>query len=574
MHVTDRPTPSSSPYQYGLGRTPANHLPLTPLGFLDRSAQVHPDGIAVVHAGTTQTWAQTRERAYRLASALALRGVQRGDTVAILAPNTPAMLEAHLGIPLCGAVINAINCRLDAEGIAFILQHGEARVLLVDSEFMALAEKAVEGLAHAPLVVVVHDTGLHGQSGLGAFDYEALLAEGDPAFEGVWPEDEWEPIALNYTSGTTGDPKGVVPSHRGAYLMSMLQLTDWAIPRSPVYLWTLPMFHANGWCFTWAITAAAGTHVCLRKVTAKAIFEAIAEHGVDHFCAAPTVLAMLANAPQNERIVLTRKVRVLTAGSPPPAAILQEISAMGFDVDHVYGITEVSGTPVSCVRQPGWAALPAAGRARLQARQGVRAAALEHLRVMHPDTLQPVPADGATAGEIMIRGNTVMKGYLKNPAATAKAFEGGWFHTGDIAVLHPDGYVQITDRSKDVIISGGENISSVEVEDVLHRHPAVMLAAVVAQPDERWGEVPCAFIELKPDAVGTVSAEDLITFCRENLARYKCPRQVVFDALPRTATGKIQKFRLREIAGSQDAITRLAQLPAEGVLERLSLPAR
>lgn len=557
-------TPRRSPYQHGLERTPANHLPLTPLGFLDRSAQVHPEGMAVVHAGSTQTWAQTRERAYRLASALAQRGVQRGDTVAILAPNTPAMLEAHLGIPLCGAVINAINCRLDAEGIAFILQHGEARILLVDSEFAALADKAVAGLGQPPLVVAIHDAGLPAQPAFGAIDYEALLAQGDPAFEGLWPEDEWDPIALNYTSGTTGDPKGVVPSHRGAYLMSMLQLTDWAMPRKPVYLWTLPMFHANGWCFTWAITAAAGTHVCLRKVTAKAIFEAIVEHGVDHFCAAPTVLAMLANAPAHERIALPRPVRVLTAGSPPPAAILQSIAAMGFDVDHVYGITEVSGTPVSCVRQPGWATtLPEAGRAQLQARQGVRAAALEHLRVLNPDTLQPVPADGVTAGEIMLRGNTVMKGYLKNPGATAQAFAGGWFHTGDIAVLHPDGYVQITDRSKDVIISGGENISSVEVEDVLHRHPAVLLAAVVAQPDERWGEVPCAFVELKPDAVGSVSAEELIDFCRSHLARFKCPRQVVFEALPKTATGKIQKFRLREIAGSREAITQLAQVQPE-----------
>jgi len=553
---------NSNPYQHGLDRVAANHLPLTPLGFLERSAQVHPQRTAVVHAGLRQTWAQTRDRAYRLASALVKRGVQRGNTVSILAPNTPAMLEAHFGIPLSGAVLNAINCRLDAEGIAFILRHGESKVLLVDSEFSALAAQAVAMLAHVPLLVRIDDVAAPGGAPPSGLDYEALLAEGDPAFEGVWPQDEWEPIALNYTSGTTGDPKGVVPSHRGTYLMSLLQLTDWAVPRAPVYLWTLPMFHANGWCFTWAITASAGTHVCLRKVSAAAIFDAILEHGVDHFCAAPTVLAMLANATPAERKPLPRRVRVLTAGSPPPAAILQAIAAMGFDVDHVYGITEVSGTPVSCVRQPEWDNLSASERARLQARQGVRAAALEQLRVLDPHSMQPVPHDGTTAGEIMVRGNTVMKGYLKNADATEKAFAGGWFHTGDIAVVHPDGYLQITDRAKDVIISGGENISSVEVEDVLHRHPAVLYAAVVAQPDERWGEVPCAFVELK---LGTdaVSEEGLIAFCRSHLAHFKCPRRVVFDALPKTATGKIQKFRLRDIAGSREAITRLAHLAAE-----------
>ncbi|WP_137920898.1 acyl-CoA synthetase [Hydrogenophaga sp. 2FB] len=551
-----------NPYRHGLERVEANHVPLTPLGFLDRSAQVHPQRVALVHAGLRQTWAKTRERAYRLASALVRRGVQRGDTVSVLAPNTPAMLEAHFGVPLSGAVLNAINCRLDAQGIAFILRHGESRVLLVDSEFSALAAQAVAMLEHAPLLIRIDDVATPAGTTTEGLDYETLLAEGDPAFDGVWPQDEWDPIALNYTSGTTGDPKGVVPSHRGTYLMSLLQLTDWAVPRAPVYLWTLPMFHANGWCFTWAITAAAGTHVCLRKVSAQTIFDAIVEHGVDHFCAAPTVLAMLANATPEERKPLPRRVRILTAGSPPPAAILQAIAAMGFDVDHVYGITEISGTPVSCVRQPEWDALPPADRARLQARQGVRAAALEDLRVLDPQTLREVPHDGATAGEIMVRGNTVMKGYLKNPEATAQAFAGGWFHTGDIAVVHPDGYLQITDRSKDVIISGGENISSVEVEDVLHRHPAVLHAAVVAQPDERWGEVPCAFVELKPGA-DVVSESELIGFCRSHLAHFKCPRRVVFDALPKTATGKIQKFRLREIAGSRDAITRLAGLAAD-----------
>ncbi|WP_342130876.1 AMP-binding protein [Hydrogenophaga sp. OTU3427] len=555
-----------SPYAQGLDRTPANFLPLTPLGFLDRAALVHPNRTALVHGTQRQTWQQTRDRCHRLASALVRRGIERGDTVSVLAPNTPAMLEAHFGVPLAGAVLNAINCRLDAEGIAFILRHGESRVLLVDREFAALASQAVAALEHRPLVIRIDDALAPDTPSEAAAlvydapDYEQLLAEGDADFEGVWPLDEWEPIALNYTSGTTGDPKGVVPSHRGTYLMSLLQLTDWAVPKAPVYLWTLPMFHANGWCFTWAITAAAGTHVCLRKVSAPAILDAITHQGVDHFCAAPTVLAMLASHPAADPTPLPRQVRVLTAGSPPPAAILQSIAAMGFDVDHVYGITEVSGTPVSCVRQPEWDALEDTDRARLQARQGVRAAALEQLLVLDPRTLEPVPRDGATTGEIMIRGNTVMKGYLKNTSATAKAFEGGWFHTGDVAVVHPDGYVQITDRSKDVIISGGENISSVEVEDVLHRHPSVLLAAVVAQPDERWGEVPCAFIELKADAEAVTEA-GLLAFCRDRLAHFKCPRRVVFGALPKTATGKIQKFRLRELAGSRDAITRLAAVP-------------
>jgi len=510
-----------------------------------------------VHGPLRQTWAQTRERCFRLASALVQRGVERGDTVSIVAPNTPAMLEAHFGVPLAGAVLNAINCRLDAEGIRFILAHGECRLLLVDREFAPIVQKALQGLDRAPTVVDIDDIGAPPSQAIGELDYEQLLREGDPAFEGVWPADEWEAIALNYTSGTTGDPKGVVASHRGTYLMSLLQLTDWAVPRAPVYLWTLPMFHANGWCFTWAITAAAGTHVCLRKVTAAGVFDAIAQHGVDHFCAAPTVLAMLAAAPDAMEASLRKPVRVLTAGSPPPAAILQAVGSMGFDVDHVYGITEISGTAVSCAWQPGWDVLPPAEQARLQARQGVRAAALEALAVMDPQTMQPVPADGTTAGEMVIRGNTVMKGYLKNPKATAQAFAGGWFHTGDIAVLHPDGYVQITDRSKDVIISGGENISSIEVEEMLHRHASVLHAAVVAQPDDRWGEVPCAFVELKP-GVSPPSDAELIAWCRDQLAHFKCPQRIVFMELPKTATGKIQKFRLREAAGSQLAITRLA----------------
>ena len=546
-------------YAQGLARAAANHVPLTPLRFLDRSAAAYPDRIALVHGALRQTWRQTRERCHRLASALARLGIRRGDTVSILAPNTPAMLEAHFGVPLAGAVLNAINCRLDAAGVAFILRHGECKLLLVDREFAPLAAAAVAGLEEPPLLVDINDPEAPMNEPVGETDYEALLAQGDPGFEGVMPEDEWDPIALNYTSGTTGDPKGVVPSHRGTYLMSLLQLTDWCVPRAPVYLWTLPMFHANGWCFTWAITAAAGTHVCLRKVSAASVFDAIAAHGVDHFCAAPTVMAMLANAAPQDRRPLPRAVRVLTAGSPPPAAVLEAIAEMGFDVDHVYGITEASGTPVSCAWQPAWDALGAPERAARQSRQGVRAAAFEDLRVADPQTLQPVPWDGVTSGEILMRGNTVMKGYLKNPQATAQAFAGGWFHTGDVAVVHPDGYLQITDRSKDVIISGGENISSVEVEDVLHRHPHVLHAAVVAQPDDKWGEVPCAFVELKPEAPRPSEAE-LIGFCRERVAHFKAPRRVVFmEALPKTGTGKIQKFRLREAAGSREAITRLVR---------------
>lgn len=548
-------TPETTPLN--LERTRANYVPLTPLGFLDRAALVHPDRTAIVHGSLRQTWTQTRERAYRLASALSRRGVRRGETVSIVAPNTPAMLEAHFGVPLAGAVLNAINCRLDAEGIAFILRHGECRVVLVDREFAPVVAKALSFLKEAPIVVDIADELAPAAATIGEIEYEQLLAEGDPSFEGVWPEDELEPIALNYTSGTTGDPKGVVPSHRAAYLMSLLQLTDWAMPRGPVYLWTLPMFHANGWCFTWAITAAAGTHVCLRKVTAGAVYSAIAEHSVSHLCAAPTVMAMLTSAPLSERREVKGNVRVLVAGSPPPASILQAASEIGFEVDHVYGITEASGTPISCARQAGWESLPDQERARLQSRQGVRAAALEHLDVVDEESMTPVPHDGVTSGEIVIRGNIVMKGYFKNPDSTRKAFHGGWFHTGDIAVVHPDGYVQITDRSKDVIISGGENISSVEVEDVLHCHPAVLYAAVVSQADAKWGEVPCAFVEVKPDAA-RVSEAELIAFCRERLAHFKCPRKVVFDSLPRTATGKIQKYRLREIAGSRKAISSLA----------------
>jgi fatty-acyl-CoA synthase len=557
---------SAAAYSQGLEKNEANHLPLTPLHFLDRTADVFPNRIALIHGPLRQTWSQTRERCYRLASALVGAGIEALDTVSIIAPNTPAMLEAHFGVPLSGAVLNTINCRLDAEGIAFILRHGESKLLLVDREFAPVVAKAIVGLDSPPRIVDINDALAPPAESVGFSDYESFLASGDPDFPGRWPADEWTPIALNYTSGTTGDPKGVVASHRGTHVMSLLQMTNWGLPRSPVYLWTLPMFHANGWCFTWAITAAAGTHVCLRKVNAQNIFAAISEHRVDHFCAAPIVLAGLAACPAAERPQLAKSVRILTAGSPPPSAVLESVGKMGFDVEHVFGITEISGTPVSCAWHDEWNELPIGEQARRKARQGVRAAALEHLRVADDETLQPVPANSQAPGELIVRGNTVMMGYLKNPDATAKAFAGGWFHTGDIAIVHPDGYAQITDRSKDIIISGGENISSVEVEEVLYRMPSVLHAAVVAQPDTKWGEVPCAFVELKPDGAD-LSESDIISFCRDQLAHFKCPRHVVFGKLPKTATGKIQKFKLREYAGSRDAIIKLAPMLADEIRE-------
>lgn len=549
---------SATAYSLGLEKNGANHVPMTPLHFLNRTADVYPHRTAIVHGSLRQTWGETRDRCHRLASALVKMGIQACDTVSILAPNTPAMLEAHLGVPMSGAVLNAINCRLDAEGVSFILRHGECKVLFVDSELSALAAKALTSLPNPPRVIDINDLeGPGGMPAVGDIDYESFLAGGDPDFAGVFPADEWTPIALNYTSGTTGDPKGVVASHRATYLMSLLQMTSWALPRAPTYLWTLPMFHANGWCFTWAITAAAGTHVCLRKVTAANVFHAIAEQGVDHFCAAPIVLAGIAATPLAARPTLARPVRVLTAGSPPPATVLEAVGAMGFDVEHVFGITEICGTPVGCAWQDAWGDLPIAQQARLKARQGVRAAALEHVRVGEVDTCEPVAADGLAAGEILIRGNTVMMGYLKNPSATATAFADGWFHTGDIAVVHPDGYMQITDRSKDIIISGGENISSIEVEEALYQFEGVLYAAVVAQHDEKWGEVPCAYLEMQPNAAQPTEA-DVIRFCRERLAHFKCPRRVLFCEIPKTATGKIQKFKLRQDAGSREAITKIA----------------
>jgi len=536
----------TNPFEIGLDRNAANYVPLSPLTFLERSAAVFPGRTSVIHGSRRYTWAETRDRCRRLASALRKRGIGRGDTVAVMAPNVPELFEAHFGVPMAGAVLNALNIRLDAETIGFILAHGEAKVLITDREFSAVMEKALAGLEKKPLVVDIDDDLAVGGKNIGALDYEALLAEGDPSFEGLRPADEWEAIALNYTSGTTGNPKGVVYHHRGAYLNALGNILVWSMPQHPVYLWTLPMFHCNGWCFPWTVTALAGTHVCLRRVEAKPIYHAIAELGVTHLCGAPIVMTMLLNAPAAEHRELPRPVSIMTAGSAPPATVIEGMEKLGFKIVHVYGLTEVYGPAVVCAWHDEWDDLPAAERAALKARQGVTYPVLEGLMVANPETLAPVPKDGATMGEVFMRGNIVMKGYLKNPSATEAAFAGGWFHTGDLGVWHEDGYIALKDRSKDIIISGGENISTIEVESVLYRHPAVMEAAVVARPDEKWGESPCAFVTLK---VGReASAEEIIAFCREHLARFKVPRTVVFGPLPKTSTGKIQKFVLRDHA--------------------------
>ena len=537
---------TTSPYDLHLDRTPANHAPLTPLGFLERTAQVHPDRIAVVHGAVRRTWAETEARCRRLAGALAARGIGKGDTVAVMAPNIPALFEAHFGVPMTGAVLNALNVRLDAETIAFILDHGEARVLLTDREFAPTVAKALELVARRPLVIDIDDPAGPGGALLGELEYEDFLATGDPGFAWSPPGDEWDAIALNYTSGTTGNPKGVVYHHRGAYLNAMGNVLVWGMPRHPVYLWTLPMFHCNGWCFPWTVTALAGTHVCLRRVEAKAIFAAIADHGVTHLCGAPIVMNMLIHAGEAERRPLPRTVELMTAAAPPPATVIAAMERQGFHITHVYGLTEVYGPAVVCDWHAEWETLPSEEQARLKSRQGVRYPVLEGLMVADPATLAPVPSDGSTMGEVFMRGNIVMKGYLKNPRATDEAFAGGWFHTGDLGVRHPDGYVELKDRSKDIIISGGENISTIEVEGVLYRHPAVLEVAVVARPDAHWGETPCAFVTLKEGQAAT--AEEIIAFARGNLARFKVPRTVVFGPLPKTSTGKVQKYALRERA--------------------------
>jgi fatty-acyl-CoA synthase len=541
-----------NPYQQGLERNDANYTVLTPVSFLAKAAYVYPDRVAVIHGAVRRTWRQVYERSRKLASALAKRGVKRGDTVAAMLPNVPAMVELHFGPAMFGAVLNTLNTRLDAEAIAFMLDHGEAKVLFTDAEFAPIIGKALKLVKTRPLVIDVADALYEGGAPLGELEYESFIAQGDPRFEWKPPPDEWDAITLNYTSGTTGNPKGVVYHYRGAYLNALNNILDWSMPKHPVYLWTLPMFHCNGWCFNWTVAAAGGTNVCLRKVEAKAILELIRDHKVTHYCGAPIVHAMLINAPAEWRTGIAHEVHALVAAAPPPAALIDGMAKIGFDITHVYGLTETYGPAAVCAKHPEWSALPVEEQVKLNGRQGVAYLLEEGMSVLDPQTMRAVPWDGETMGEIMFRGNITMKGYLKNPAASAEAFAGGWFHSGDLAVMQPDGYVKIKDRSKDVIISGGENISSQEVEDVLYGHPSVMMAAVVAQPDAKWGETPCAFIELKEGA--SASAEEIIEFCRARMARFKAPKSVVFGPLPKTSTGKVQKFLLRERAKSTAAI--------------------
>jgi fatty-acyl-CoA synthase len=543
----------SHSYDTHLDKNAANYAPLTPLVFLDWTAEVHPERLAVVHGKRRYTWARTAERCRRLASALAARGIGAGDTVAVMAANTPEMYEAHFGVPMTGAVLNALNTRLDAENLAFMLDHGEARVLVVDREFSPSMAKALAMVARKPFVVHVDDPEYDGPGErLGEIDYESLLVGGSPDYARTEPRDEWQAIALGYTSGTTGNPKGVVTHHRGAYLNAIGNILAWGMPHHPVYLWTLPMFHCNGWCFPWTIAATAGTNVCLRRVEAAQILALIREHEVTHYCGAPIVQNQILDAPPELRKGIEHKVSAMVAAAPPPASMIAGMERAGIDLTHVYGLTEVYGPASVCAKHEEWYALDVEARAERNGRQGVRYIVQDAMMVIDPATGKEVPADGKTMGEIVFRGNITMKGYLKNPKATAEAFAGGWFHTGDLAVRHADGYVKIRDRAKDVIISGGENISSVEIEEVLYRHPAVASVGVVAQPDERWGESPRAYVELK---AGTAATEDeLIAHCRAQMAHYKVPRKVVFGPLPRTSTGKIQKHVLREWARSASAI--------------------
>ena len=537
----------ANPYATGLDRTPANYTPLSPISLIERAAAVYPDHCAVVHGPLRRSWRETFRRCRQLAGALAARGVAKNDTVAVMAANTPELFEAHYGVPMCGAVLNALNIRLDAATIAFILDHGEAKVLLTDREFSPTIREALKLATVSPIVIDIDDPMAESGDLVGEMDYEAFIATGDPNFAYELPGDEWDAISLNYTSGTTGDPKGVVYHHRGAYLNALSNIVGWNLAHHPVYLWTLPMFHCNGWCFPWSLAAVAGTSVCLRRVTAANIYNAIADQGVTHFCGAPIVLNFVVNAGEDEVRPFAHKVEVMTAAAPPPATVLEAMEERGFRMTHVYGLTETYGPAVICSWHGEWDDLPSKERAAMKARQGVRYHALQGLDVMDPETMEPVPADGETMGEVMFKGNIVMKGYLKNQKTTTASLAGGWFHSGDLGVKHPDGYIQLKDRSKDIIISGGENISSIEVESVLYRHPAVLEAAVVAKQDDKWGETPCAFIELKAKAAPVTEAA-IIAFCRENMAHYKAPKKVVFGPLPKTSTGKVQKYVLRKKA--------------------------
>jgi fatty-acyl-CoA synthase len=542
-------------YDQHLPRNEANHAPLSPLAFIERTAEVYPDRLAIVHGDLRQTWGETYKRCRQLASSLRCLGIGKNDTVAVMLPNTPPMVEAHFGVPMAGAVLNTLNTRLDPETIAFMLDHGEAKVLIVDPEFNAVVAKALALRKNpAPLALIEVEDALYGApaQSLGGTRYEDFVAAGDPAFAWELPGDEWDAIALNYTSGTTGNPKGVVYHHRGAAINAISNVLEWDMPKHAVYLWTLPMFHCNGWCFPWTIAARAGVNVCLRRVDAQAIFDAIRNHGVTHYCGAPIVQGLLVNAPAAMKEGVPAGVKAMVAGAAPPASMIEGMEQMGFDLTHVYGLTEVYGPATVCAKHDAWNDLDIGERARLNARQGVRYHLQRAAMVCDPETMQPVPHDGETMGEIMFRGNIAMKGYLKNPQATEEAFRGGWFHSGDLAVQYPDGYIKIKDRSKDIIISGGENISSIEVEDVLYRHPDVLAVAVVAKPDPKWGETPCAFVELKAGALTTV--DDIVQHCKKHLAGFKVPRAVVFGELPKTSTGKIQKFELRRKAGSATAI--------------------